>query len=110
MAAKSTRQLSQLPGWIINLVRDLDAAGRSTTLLPHVLDNPFADNDVVILEAVQRELHTAVKVEIPIDLDHVRTIIAGSKIVIGARMHACLNALSMECLRSHGPTRESLLR
>ncbi|GEK21322.1 polysaccharide pyruvyl transferase family protein [Cellulomonas xylanilytica] len=76
------------------LTTRLLAAGRRVTLLAHVLDSPLADNDVPAVQDVARA-HPEVDVAIPTDLDDVRSIIASSELVIGSRMHACLNALSI---------------
>lgn len=72
----------------------LRAVGRQVTLLAHVLDSPDPDNDVPAIRALGRELGDDVELVIPTSLDSVREAIASSQLVIGARMHACLNALS----------------
>lgn len=80
------------------LVRDiaerLRRSGREVTLLAHVLESPSPDNDVPAVRSLARELGS-IETIIPQDLDSVRNAIAGSQLVIGARMHACLNALSV---------------
>lgn len=80
------------------MVRDiaehLRRSGREVTLLAHVLDSPSPDNDVPAVQSLARELGGAEMI-IPHDLDSVRNAISGSQLVIGARMHACLNALSV---------------
>lgn len=68
--------------------------GRTVSLLPHVLDSADPDNDVPTSRALQEQYEGSVGLVVPRDLDHVRAVIAGSNLVIGARMHACLNALS----------------
>lgn len=70
------------------------AAGRTVTLLPHVLDSPGADNDVPVAHLLEREYSGGITVHVPQDLDDVRQVIAGGRLVIGSRMHACLNAVS----------------
>lgn len=77
------------------LIVQLLAAGRSVTLMAHVLDNPSTDNDVTVIRALAAEFRGQVTVFIPTDLDDVRRFISGCSVVIGARMHACLNALSV---------------
>ena len=79
---------------IDDLTARLVASGRRVTLLAHVLDSPLADNDVPAVHAVAAR-HPEVDVVVPADLDEVRTVIASSELVIGSRMHACLNALSV---------------
>lgn len=68
--------------------------GRSVTLLPHVLDSGDPDNDVPVSRALHEEYEGRVDLHIPEDLEDARSTIAGSALLIGARMHACLNALS----------------
>lgn len=68
--------------------------GRSVTLLPHVLDSPNADNDVPVSQQLVEEYGGAIDLHTPTDLDDVRRAIVAANLVIGARMHACLNALS----------------
>lgn len=69
-------------------------AGRSVTLLPHVLDSPGADNDVPVSQQLEVEYHGRIDVHVPRDLDDARRTIKGARLVIGSRMHACLNAVS----------------
>lgn len=77
--------------------RSIDALlerGRSVSLLPHVLDSADPDNDVPVVRALHAEYNGRVGLNVPQDLDDVREIVAGANLVIGARMHACLNAIS----------------
>lgn len=73
----------------------LRAEGREVALLAHVLDTPDPDNDVPALRALAEEAGGDVEVIVPCDLDSVRETIAGANALIGSRMHACLNALSV---------------
>ncbi|MBM7051415.1 polysaccharide pyruvyl transferase family protein [Rothia sp. ZJ1223] len=71
--------------------------GRSVTLLPHVLaDKPELrnDNDLYPLAEV-RESFPQLEIVVPEDLMDARACIGSANLVIAARMHACLNALSM---------------
>ncbi|MGC5172274.1 polysaccharide pyruvyl transferase family protein [Micromonospora sp. DT81.3] len=68
--------------------------GRTITLLPHVLDSHDPDNDVPVSKLLQDEFDGRVQLHVPADLEDARSAIAGAQLVIGARMHACLNALS----------------
>lgn len=68
--------------------------GRRVTLLPHVLDSHDPDNDVPVSTRLQNEFDGRIGLHVPADLEEARSAIAGSRLVIGARMHACLNALS----------------
>ncbi|MGP9538180.1 polysaccharide pyruvyl transferase family protein [Brachybacterium sp. AOP43-C2-M15] len=73
----------------------LRAEGREVTLLAHVLDSPDPDNDVPVVKELAAELGGELEVVVPTGLDDVRTTIAGADVLIGSRMHACLNALSV---------------
>ncbi|GMA86213.1 hypothetical protein GCM10025868_14630 [Angustibacter aerolatus] len=83
---------------VMNLSRRLLADGRRITLLAHVLDSKVADNDVPAVHEVARLLEAEgheVEVVVPTDLDGVRQTVGSAQVVIGSRMHACLNALSL---------------
>src|SRR5699024_8723063 len=71
------------------------ADGREVTLLAHVLDNPTPDNDVPAARELAGQVGGDLEVVVPTDLDSVRETIAGARLLIGSRMHACLNALSV---------------
>lgn len=77
------------------IINGLISSGRSVTLLAHVLENPSIDNDTSVVRDLASEFSGLLDVYIPGDLTEARSFIAGSKVVIGARMHACLNALSL---------------
>ena len=76
------------------IVRMLLADSRSVAVLPHVLDSHDRDNDAPAVDALAAEFGADLEVVAPRNLDDARAIIAGSRVLIGARMHACLNALS----------------
>lgn len=76
------------------VITELVSAGRRVTLMPHVIDSRNQDNDVPVSIALAAEFGDAVDHYVPVDLDDVRSAIASSQLLIGARMHACLNALS----------------
>lgn len=81
------------------VAKALQAEGRSVTLLSHVVheDDAPGDNDRYPLAALREELGD-VDVVIPSGpdaLDEVRRAVGSARLVIGSRMHACLNALSM---------------
>ena len=69
--------------------------GRKVTLLAHVLDSGNRDNDVPAAKALIEEFSGRIDVVIPRDLDEARSVIASAQLVVAARMHACLNALSV---------------
>lgn len=77
------------------LITTMLARGRGVSLLAHVIDNPTKDNDVPALEELQREFGDDVDVVVPDSLSGVRSAVASANIVLGSRMHACLNALSV---------------
>ena len=76
-----------------DLIGGLRDRGRTVTLLAHVLENPTPDTDVATVQLLAAEFG-GLDVVIPKDLDDARAAIAGADLLIGSRMHACLNALS----------------
>jgi colanic acid/amylovoran biosynthesis protein len=73
----------------------LRTSGRSVTLLAHVLSTIYhGDDDVPAIRAFADEHARDAEVLIPKSLAEVRQAVAGAELVIGSRMHACLNALS----------------
>lgn len=70
------------------------ADGRRVTLLPHVLDSEYADNDVPTSERLADEYSGRVDLVVPETLDDARGLIARSRVVVASRMHAALNAIS----------------
>lgn len=76
------------------IIGSLVAGGRRVTLLPHVLDSANHDNDVPTARALVEEFGGAIDLHVPDNLDDARSVIASAEVLIGARMHACLNALS----------------
>ncbi|MBT2518470.1 polysaccharide pyruvyl transferase family protein [Streptomyces sp. ISL-90] len=79
---------------VISLARGLRERGRTVSLLAHVVDNPGPDNDVQAIREVASILGDNVETIVPDSLESTRSAIASSKLMIGSRMHACLNALS----------------
>ncbi|MET4046852.1 MULTISPECIES: polysaccharide pyruvyl transferase family protein [unclassified Rhodococcus (in: high G+C Gram-positive bacteria)] len=83
-------------GFVRELIDGLIVAERQITLIAHVLDSPREDNDVPVLRLLAEEYQSVgVTAVIPTSLDSARSIISGANILIGSRMHACLNALSV---------------
>lgn len=70
----------------------LRGEGREVTLLAHVVESSVPDSDAAVVRGLAAELD--LPFHIPDGLDDVRGVIASSRLVIAARMHACLNALS----------------
>lgn len=77
------------------LYRGLVKAGRTVSLLAHVVDSPSPDNDVPAIRAFADEDAVDAEIIIPTSLADVRSTVASARFVIGSRMHACLNALSV---------------
>ena len=73
----------------------LVAQGRRVSLLAHVLASDNADDDVPAVRDFQRTHAPEAEVLVPTSLPQTREILAGARLVIGSRMHACLNALSV---------------
>ena len=69
--------------------------GRHVTLLAHVLDNPSRDKDSIALHDLTAQYGDRLAVSRPQTLDDARATLARAHVVIGSRMHACLNALSV---------------
>ena len=80
---------------VTELYGRLIAAGRRVTLLAHVLDSTVADNDVPAIGEFAAGLDVEPEVLVPTSLPDVREMVASATVVIGSRMHACLNALSV---------------
>lgn len=79
----------------VRLVIDgLRADGRSITLMPHVLASKDPDSDITAVQEVRAAYDGDLDLLLPADLDAARGALAAARVVIGARMHACLNALS----------------
>lgn len=77
------------------LISTLISEGRAVTLLAHVVDNPTPDNDVPAIEELQLEFGGGVDSIVPSTLEEAREVIASAKVLVGSRMHATLNALSV---------------
>ncbi|MGX6508891.1 polysaccharide pyruvyl transferase family protein [Rhodococcus sp. SJ-2] len=78
-----------------SICESLVAQGRRVTLFAHVLDSDKADNDVPAIRSAKSSISVEVDTFFPGSLSELRGFVAGSNLVIGARMHACLNALSV---------------
>lgn len=80
---------------IRRLIDGLLAAGRSVSLLAHVVHSPSGNDDIDAIDDLLRSgAYAEVEVLIPETLDDARRLIRSGTILVGARMHACLNALS----------------
>lgn len=76
------------------VIAGLRADGRSIALMPHVLASNAADSDIDASRELHAEYDGDLDLVVPTDLDEARRTLASARVVIGARMHACLNALS----------------
>jgi colanic acid/amylovoran biosynthesis protein len=86
-------------GMVIDFCEALLDSGRSLALLSHVIDSPDADNDVPAsrraADILTERRGARPGLLIPGSLAEVREQIASARLVVGSRMHACLNALSL---------------
>ncbi|MGK2876966.1 MAG: polysaccharide pyruvyl transferase family protein [Solirubrobacterales bacterium] len=80
---------------VVGLINELRSSGREVSLMSHVLDNPSNDNDVPAQAAVSKRLDDEIEVITPVSLRDARVAVASAKLVVGSRMHCCLNALSV---------------
>lgn len=80
---------------VLALLRELVGAGHRVGVLAHVLENETDDNDVPAVASVVEQMSGAVEAVIPTSLAQARAEIAAAGAVVGSRMHACLNALSL---------------
>lgn len=76
------------------LVRRLRADGREVSLLAHTVNPVHEVDDVAASHELLRELGVDLRLVIPEQLRDVRRAVASAELVIGARMHATLNALA----------------
>ncbi|SMH34772.1 Polysaccharide pyruvyl transferase family protein WcaK [Rathayibacter oskolensis] len=76
------------------LIREMLLRGHDVSVMPHVLDSGNSDNDVPVARDLAAEFGTSIEVIEPSSLAEARRITASARLLIGARMHACLNSLS----------------
>lgn len=81
------------------LIRDLidllKSQGRTVDLFPHVIGPRHGKLDNDMYPALELESFINGRVIVPASLEDVRELAGGARLVIGSRMHACLNSLSM---------------
>jgi polysaccharide pyruvyl transferase WcaK-like protein len=80
---------------VTGIYEGLRQRDRRVTLLAHVLDGPSSDNDVTAAREFAAAVGGDVDVVVPTTLTDARALVAGARLVLGSRMHACLNALSV---------------
>lgn len=79
---------------IRNVISDASERGLVTGLLVHVAANGSADDDRAIASLLADEIH-ALDVIAPEHLDELRSVVSRAGLLVGSRMHACLNAISL---------------
>lgn len=79
---------------MLGIIDGLESRGRSVTLFDHVLGNGALDNDSYASGQINEARSEMLPVIAPRTIDEVRASTASARLVIGARMHASLNALS----------------
>ena len=91
----SLRYRSETIATITSLIK----SGRRVDLLPHVIASKSGNDDVDASKELAELLIDSgvngVETIIASDLTEMRSFMSAAKLVIGARMHACLNALSV---------------
>jgi polysaccharide pyruvyl transferase WcaK-like protein len=87
----SRRYRELITGLYDRLITD----GREVALLAHVVRSTDADSDVAAVEEFAQRFAPISEVIVPEGLDEVRMALASATVVVGSRMHACLNALSV---------------
>lgn len=81
----------------VKLIKNCLSDDRKVALLAHVVRSPRGNDDIDAIDDLlssHPDLATRLERLVPDDLDQARNMLASSRVVIGARMHACLNALS----------------
>ncbi|KAA1380475.1 polysaccharide pyruvyl transferase family protein [Aeromicrobium fastidiosum] len=80
----------------IHLIHELVNQGRDVSLLAHVVHSRNGFDDVDAIRDLRSRLPSSMDLEVvvPETLDEARRLLRSATIVVGARMHACLNALS----------------
>lgn len=80
---------------VVSFIRSMHDRGREVTLFAHVVHGAPNDDDVSAIQEVVEDFSPEIDVAIPASLVEARQMIAGANVVVGPRMHACLNALSL---------------
>lgn len=77
------------------LIAALTSQGRKVTLLAHVMNQVSTVDDRAAIREILAADSSGLSAEFPATLWEAREIVGSARVVIGSRMHACLNALSM---------------
>ena len=76
--------------------REMVIRGRSVKVLPHVVRGIAGDDDLSAAHSLIERLGAeSVQLALPGGLHEARSYLGGANVVVAARMHACLNALSL---------------
>lgn len=75
--------------------RDLRSTGRRVSLLAHVVSETAGETDNQAVRELATALGDDIECLFPESLDDVRGMLATGRLTVGARMHACLNSLSV---------------
>lgn len=78
----------------LDIIDGLERRGRRVTLFDHVIGSGSTDNDSYASGQINDARAEKLPVIAPRTVEDVRASTASARLVIGARMHACLNALS----------------
>jgi colanic acid/amylovoran biosynthesis protein len=77
-----------------SFVKSMSARGRRVTLLAHVVNPVSVVDDAAAIYELARMENLDNEIVVPSSVEEIRSCVASAELVIGARMHACLNALS----------------
>lgn len=80
---------------VVRLIEGLHNRGRTVSVLAHVLESSNHDSDIEAAEQVIASVEAPLELVVPTGLTDARHTIASATVLIGSRMHACLNALSL---------------
>lgn len=80
---------------VVRLIRGLEARDRNVALFAHVINTESRIDDLAAIRSALVLLGREYEVIVPSSLDEAREVLGSASWVVGARMHACLNALSM---------------
>lgn len=80
---------------LLGVCNGLLSQGRRLSVLAHVLDSNSVDNDLPPCSWLAQQLDADVEILVPADLADARSMLSSARLVVGTRMHACLNALSV---------------
>lgn len=80
---------------VVEMCAALQDKGISPVAFSHVLDSADPDNDEPAVSEFLGAFDTSIPRFTPENLDSVREFVASARVVVGSRMHACLNSISV---------------